>query len=422
VLVLAHRIRSASTMSNNMEAKASDLRLLILAPSIGITQSEDGPSRTQPLPDGDTRALFSLFLTKLTGSAPSQDLSTFAGYTSHSPLHIENKYYSAAVTLWCDELPASTASAQSNENSDLAQWTKQMLSSEAKEAREVIGGIVIILPYAHTADITQTMQKLKAGTFIQYIVAVNELRDLIEDESGRDVATVVAVQDMTSKAAAMRIAEREATTGMDTFTETLEEMCVSDHGIFGWDIVAWQPEVELSPAPQGGVENTLSTPQDDLAERPRNEYGEQTGMGRVLEVLEQTNWSAPLADAEADEGYGLLSTDDILGSDDEFDAPGLKPRFSLRPKGDRDIVGQQSDDFQREIMGLHLALEEQKQQHSDVPLDDGDGLQVDELTGLMDRVMATREAAAELSKEDREKFARREVSRIMREMDMGSSI
>lgn len=409
-------------MSNNMEAKASGLRLLILVPPSGIFQGVEGSSPAEQIPDGDTKTLFSLFLTKLTGSAPSQDLSAFAGYTSHPPLRIQNKYYSARITLWCDELPASTASTQKQGTPDLAQWTQQMLSVEAKEAREVIGGIVVILPYVHAAETAQTLQKLKAETFIHYIKAVNKLRELIEDETGRDVATVVAVQDMTPKAAAMRRAEREGATGITAFTETLEETCVSDHGIFGWDVVAWQPEIELSPTCHAGAENIPGAPQHDLVERPRNEYGEQTGMARIIEILEQTNWSASLTDAEADEGYGLLSTDDILESDDEFGAPGLKPRFSLQSRGHKDIVGQQSDEFQREIMGLHFALEEQSQQHTDVPLDRGDDQQVEQLIGLMDRVVATREAAAELSKEDREKFARRQVGRIMREMDIGRPV
>ncbi|KAK5092856.1 hypothetical protein LTR70_006038 [Exophiala xenobiotica] len=409
-------------MSNNREAKASGLRLLILAPPSGISQGAEGSSPAEQIPDIDTKTLFSLFLTGLTGSAPSQDLSAFAGYTSHPPLRIQNKYYSANITLWCDELPASATSTQKQGSADLSQWTQQMLSAEAKEAREVIGGIVVILPYVHAAETTHPMQKLEVETLIQYIRAVNELRDLIEDESGRDVATLVAVQDMTPRAAVMRRAEREGASGITAFTETFEETCVSDHGIFGWDIVAWQPETELSPKRHAEAEHTPGAPQHELVDRSRNEYGEQTGMARILEILEQTNWSAPPADAETDEGYGLLSTDDIFESDDEFSAPDLRPRFSLQSRGHRDVVGQQSDDFQREIMGLHFALEEQSQQHTDVPLDRGDSQQVEQLTGLMDRVMATREAAAELSKEDREKFARREVSRIMREMDMGRPV
>ena len=121
-------------------------------------------------------------------------------------------------------------------------------------------------------------------------------------------------------------------------------------------------------------------------------------------------------DIENEEGYGLLSADGIVDSDDDSSVPGYNPRFTLPSNGHQDIVAQQSDEFQREIMGLHFALEEQIQQQAGNEPDKGDDLQVEQLAGLMDRIIATKEAAADMSKEDREKFARREVSKIMHEM------
>jgi len=401
-------------MAPTKEPTASDLRLLVLAPSAERDQIQEKSPNAEGTSYRDSKELLSAFLEGLTGSAPSNDLTTLAGYTSHPPLRIQNKYYAADVGLWCDELPHVTAPAQKQESPDLDQWTEQMLSAEAKEAREVIGGIILVLPHVHTPEATRENQKLDAEKYMRYIKPVNELRDSIEDESGRDVATVVVVQDMTPKA--MRRAEREGAAGITSFTETVEETCLSGHGIFGWDIVPWQPQFVLSSKDEVNAEKSSDRPQHDLNERSRNEYGERIGMARILEILEQTNWSAAINDADGDEGYGLLSTDDILDSDDEFMVPGLKPKINLQPNGTKDAVTEQSDEFQREIMGLHFALEEQSQQQTGDDRDSGDDLQVEQLAGLMDRVMASRDAAADMSRADREKFARREVSKIMREM------
>ncbi|KAK5939335.1 hypothetical protein PMZ80_008639 [Knufia obscura] len=398
-------------MPPSKEPTHSGLRLLVLAPSTGQYQTETNPAETRESLGRDGNELLSTFLTGLTGSAPSKDLTTFAGYTSHPPLQLRNKYYAADVTLWCDELPA---------NPDLEQWTKQMLSAEAKEAREVIGGIVVVFSHVQTAETTHDLQKLEVEKCMAYIKALNELREAIEDESGRDLATAAVVQDMTPKAAAMRRAEREGT-GITSFAEALEESCVSDHGVFGWDVVAWQPESESSSGTDKGATKSSSGAQLDQPEQSRNQYGERIGIARILEVLEQTDWSAPIRAAEADDGYGLLSTEDLLDSDGEFTAPSLKPKINIQNNGTKDVVSEQSDEFQREIMGLHFALEEQRQQQTADPEGSGDELEVEQLAGLMERAVATREAAAEMSKEDREKFARREVSKMMRDMNVASS-
>jgi len=400
--------------------KASGFRLLVLTPTGEVLQGAEDSLETQSAPaaHSDVRTLFSYFLNGLTGSAPSQDLTTFAGYTSHPPLQLRNKYYSADVNLWCDELPPPTVSTRRSENPGLAEWTEQMLSDEAKEAREVIGGIVLVVSHVQTTDAASTTQQLEAQAYIKYIEAVNELRDMVEDESGRDIATVVVVQDMTPRATSRRRAQARDATDIASFAETLDDMCVSDLGIFGWDVVAWQPEIDPSSTNPIEAEISRNERQDIQAQKLRNEYGEKTGMARVTEILEQTNWSASPDNISADEGYGLLSTEDFMDSDDGFTAPGFKPKFNPHSHSHKDVVGQQSDEFQREILGLHFALEEQSQQQTDEYHESGNDLSVEQLTGLMSRVVATREAAAEMSRDEREKFARREVSKIMREMNM----
>ena len=128
--------------------QTSELRLLILAPaatskSTKVASSSDALSTSQT----EASSLLFFFLQALTGVAPSRDLTTFAGYTSHAPLSIKNKYYAANINIWCDELPSDQPLHDEDGDVELARWTDIMLSEEAKEVREVIGSIIIVLPF-----------------------------------------------------------------------------------------------------------------------------------------------------------------------------------------------------------------------------------------------------------------------------------
>jgi len=297
-----------------------------------------------------------------------------------------------------------------------------MLSAEAQEVRAVIGGIVMLLPYnVPESGLQQT--EVQIETNMRYVAAANEVRDQLEDESGRDIATVVVVQDTTPSAAAERNhgQSREAT--IASFIEKFEDSCVSDHGIFGWDIIFWQPRTRQDPssATEASGPNDFTVPEVESSRlvAETNEYGEKLGMARVIEVLQQTDWlSSTLGGEEHEAGYDLVSTEDFLDADDEYlTAPGFKPNIKAGSGMSKDPIMAQSDEFQREIMGLHFALEEQS--HGETgDAEDKEDIQVEQLSGLMERVVAIKEAASEMSGVDREAFARREVSRIMREMNV----
>lgn len=81
------------------EPTPSSLRLLVLAPSTEEPQTKVEDSNTGNTLHKDANGLLSTFLTGLTDSAPSKDLTTFAGYTSHPPLQLRNQYCPADVTL-----------------------------------------------------------------------------------------------------------------------------------------------------------------------------------------------------------------------------------------------------------------------------------------------------------------------------------
>lgn len=411
-------------MPQSTNLQTSSLRLLILSPTGHSDEDDNVVNKT--ISQGASNARFTSFLSSLTGIAPSSDLASFAGYTSHPPLNIHTKYYAAKINLWCDELPPLTASNTEPAEPSLTEWTSQMLSAEAQEVREVLGSIVVLSSF----NAAHKDHKAELQDVMSYVTAVNKVREAIEDESGRDVATILAVQDMTPSATAERQLAQGQDTSLLSFTQKLEETCLEDHGIFGWDVVGWKSDKSVLPETAGsGVsaeKNGTDLSQSDIqSPEKRNEFGEKLGMARVLEVLEQVNWSVsdPALDQDLymDNDYNLVSTDDFLDSDDDFSTPSFKPKINAYTKGSKDPIAAQSDEFQREIMGLHFALEEQSSQEPYTKDVAGDDIQVEQLSGLMERVVAIKEAASEMSKADREKFARREVGKIMREMDLDRS-
>ncbi|OAP62818.1 hypothetical protein AYL99_02045 [Fonsecaea erecta] len=391
--------------------KPSSFRLLILSPSPPDTKS------TPP---------FSKFLEAISGSKPSDEVTSFAGYTAHPPLRLRTKYYSADVSIWCDELPPpSTAgegtkssgkdpkqnaesegdSKQASVESDsatLAEWREQMLSSEAAEVRTVLGGLILILPIA-------SLQSSNASILESYaslVETVHALREAIEDESyGRDVASLVVLQPTASTVTNAKLRET---------MERLEEVCLSDKGLLGWDFVAWDGQLEAAGDGKDG--QSVKEGEDE-----RNEFGEKTGIKRVIEALEAVDWSAsPHSDGEAD-GHGDFDFADV---DEDEDAGELFSSTSKNMLGDGStgLLGFDHE-LQREMMELKMSMLDAADDDSD---DDNKGgsereqedqdTQVEQLQVLMERVVAIREAGSEMPQPEREKFARREIGRIMREM------
>ncbi|KAJ9497505.1 hypothetical protein H2202_006929 [Exophiala xenobiotica] len=410
----------------NAPAKPSALRLLILAPS------SDHPTSVPP---------FSNLLRAITGSKPSDEVTSFCGYTSHPPLSLRTKYYNADVSIWCDELPlpaigvssaghdksttpttkeSAEAEAEADNDNDndnascstLEEWQSQMLSPTASEVRAVIGGIILILPISSSSS-SQSAEVLSQSSHMSLVEAVHSLREAAEDESyGRDIASIVVLQS-TSSASGVTHAK------LFQITEQLEESCLSDKGILGWDFVAWD----------GGEPSTAA----ESAIDERNEYGEKTGIQRVIEVLEGVDWSAaPSWGGDDDEAFDLdheLEVD-VDVDDDAADDGGLgfSPTNILRNNA---RLSGLDHELQREMMELKMSLgddaqgegegegaeaETSDQQVSTDVREEDEDAQVEQLQGLMERVVAIREAGSEMPRTEREKFAKREIGRIIREM------
>ncbi|EXJ78830.1 hypothetical protein A1O1_09232 [Capronia coronata CBS 617.96] len=444
-------------MAASTSTQLSSLRLLVLAPA-----SE--PTVVPPFPN---------LLEAITGSRPPDEVTSFTGYTSHPPLALRTKYYSSDVGIWCDELPAVAASRSPGNDqkassstdvastatptvdiaevqltkrpdevgspradhepdapSTLEEWKQQMLSPEASEVRAVIGGIVLVLPTSsHSSSSIPT-------SYYSFIEAVHALREAIEEETyGRDVASIVVLQSTSPTIFPSRLASA---------IEEIEDACLSDRGILGWDFVAWDGAVQRLGEPEAESENQADA---------RNDYGEETGIKRIIEVLEGIDWSvAPdFGDFEDGDGFDF----NLQGDDDEQSSTD-----SLVNRGLSDL----DHELQREMMELKMSMfdtemaemaEDSEPATQDVPgwdsshavepqgemteVDmsepdkasqdtreakpeakggsfDDEEFQVEELQGLMERVVAIREAGSEMPKAERERFARREIARIMREI------
>ncbi|EXJ63381.1 uncharacterized protein A1O5_11430 [Cladophialophora psammophila CBS 110553] len=407
--------------------KPSSFRLLILSPS------PRDPASIPPLRS---------FLEAITGSKPSDDIASFAGYTSHSPLRLRTKYYSADVGIWCDELPPTTEATKSSlgKESDhagcsggpqrssedavtdsepvtLAHWKEQMLSSEAKEVRAVIGGIVLVLPIV--ASLLPSPNAPILEQYVTLVETVHALREAVEDESyGRDIASLVVLQSTTPAVGKAKLSEAMS---------DLEEVCLSERGILGWDFVAWESG-QLLAASEGKHGQTVDQEGEDVGgdgEDERNEFGEKTGIKRVIEALEGVDWSAsPHADdeREGDDGHGDFDFADFDQGEDE-DVGELFSSSSKNIFGKRAVIPGFDYEFQREMMELKMSMLEDvddsddNENHEKVETErEDEDTQVEQLQVLMERVVAIREAGSEMPRTERDKFARREIRRIMREM------
>lgn len=360
----------------------SKLRLLILAPT---PASLSAPSPFPP------------FLQSLTGTTPSSDLTTFAGYTSHPPLGLRTKYYSKDVSLWCDELPSDSPEnvSETKEPTDgteppvaldsggddigesltLRQWQETMLSSAAGEVRSVIGGIVLILPVETPRGSTDTQVDL----FMPYIQAVHSLREAIEDESvGRDIASAIILHHTSPSASALSEDSARIDDASKTLTEKIEAKTL-DNDMFGWDVVWWNGQVDQS---------TTGEPDQDQ----RNEYGEKLGMARVIEVLEGVDWSA--APGFEDDARDVEDGPDFLG-DDKF--KGL------------------DHELQQEMVGLKLAMLDGDGEAADDL--EGEDISMEQMDDLKSRVLAIRDTVAGMPQSQKKAFAKREIDRIMRDLD-----
>ena len=351
------------------------------------TTNTDSPSTSQKSPDAEPN------------SAPAT--TSFAGYTTHSPLHLNTKYYTAEVPVWVDEVPIATEGAASAPSTTTqtetppkpGQWRTEFLSDEAEIVRDAVGALLVCVRNPADADgsskIADPASRADVRAIQELMRDIGAVKGCIDEERG-GVGDVPGIFVLVGKS---RAAARGQAQSQDSATLDLDEGLgdelseapfsvgwwedqLFDMGLVGWEVVEWDP-------------------QDTSAEKTRNQFGgkfcpwllgllflsdangvEYEGMPRIKEVLETHDWTACTDSQDLDADLDLSFDDDLeselLGLNRSADTPGF---------------GQEVNELEREMLGLRMAIERGGDGGDDETGQDDD---VESMDAIMMRVQAIR--------------------------------
>ncbi|CAI7618038.1 unnamed protein product [Penicillium glandicola] len=351
----------------------------------------------------------------LTSSSTPPPTTTFAGYTTHSPLRLETKYYTTEVPVWVDEIPLAIHPTDAQTTPTPAptaeQWKTDFLSAEAEIVREAVGALVVC---THTPNDATPLPGSNANAdpaerpdvraLLDLMRGIGAVKERIDEERGGlgDVPGVfVLIGGRKGAAGQQGSKDPDAELGLGVDDEDLgggETVPFSvgwwedqffDMGLLGWEVVEWDPK---------------EVPEVET----RNQYGEREGMPRIKEVLETHDWSMVGGDSgfDGDNDPGLDSEDDL-----EEELLGLD--------GSRGF-GDEVHELEREMFGLRMAIERgggDGDERDDSDHDDGeDEIDVESMEALMMRMQAIKDMSSELPEGERKRFAAKAVQDIMREL------
>ncbi|KAE8350811.1 alpha and gamma adaptin binding protein p34-domain-containing protein [Aspergillus coremiiformis] len=319
------------------------------------------------------------FLHSLTGSPvrpPTTDTHpdsppTFAGYTTHAPLPLENKYYKTEIPIWVDEipLPATPPNPTNSEPLTPSTWKTEFAGPEAKVVRDAVGGVVICLrnpepdatSTAVDAEESEEWRGVKA-----FLEAVGFVKGVMDDERG--VGEVVGLVVLVGR-------DRDGgLEGEEEFSVPWWEDQLVDLGLVGVEVVNWDPR--------------------RVDEEVRDRFGEYQGMRRVREILETHDWTSVLGDGDGDVGED---------GEDELERHLLGDGFDLEVR-----------ELEREMVGLQFAMENGDDDLTGV--DGDDEMRVESMESLMLRMKAIKDMSDELPENERKRFAAKAVRDIMKEL------
>lgn len=254
----------------------SDVPVTDIPNSQPVPESSNGneqetQTRTQTQPETET------------SSEPRPTQPSFAGYTTHSPLRLSTKYYTAEVPIWVDEVPLLPApnvnsistSTPDSSTSGSETWKNDFLSEEAQIVRDAVGALVVAVraptPRKDAnadVDVAQSEDVLALSALMRDIGAVKGCID--EERGGMDVPGVFLLVGASGKsipvsASASTSAFAQDPGEEDGDDELGEDVPLSvgwwedrlfDMGLFGWEVVEWDPlreEKEKTRNKFGGI-------------------------------------------------------------------------------------------------------------------------------------------------------------------------
>jgi hypothetical protein len=196
---------------------------------------------------------------------------SFAGYTSHTPLRIATKYYTADVPIWVDEIPfignATGHPPGTTPALTAVQWKAEFLSSEARVVRDAIGAALVcvqnpdaapsgVLPFGkeeHAAEVpggpvpasmTESLSDREDVRALKDLLkAVSEVKSQAEEERGEigDVPGLLVLVGKQQQSVAET--EEAAVFSAEWWEDELYEM-----GVMGFEVVVWDPTANASDA------------------------------------------------------------------------------------------------------------------------------------------------------------------------------
>ncbi|CAI7612177.1 unnamed protein product [Penicillium pancosmium] len=344
-----------------------------------------------------------------TSSEPIPPQPSFAGYTTHSPLRLSTKYYTAEVPIWVDEVPllpapknnsksnstsTSTSPSTPDSSSGSETWKNDFLSEEAQIVREAVGALIVAVraPAPRNdananagVDVAQSEDVLALSALMRDIGAVKGCID--EERGGMDVPGVFLLVGAGGKSTPVSVSASARDPEEDVGDELGGDVPLSvgwwedqlfDMGLFGWEVVEWDPLGEEK-------------------EKTRNKFGEYEGMPRVKEVLETHDWSAAGEDGLDDDLEA-----ELLGFDREGGSG----------------FGMEVNELEREMLGLRMAIERGGGDGDSDGNSDGDEEEdkVESMETLIMRMQSLRDMGSELPDSERRRFAAKAVQDIMREL------
>ncbi|KAJ5129330.1 Alpha/gamma-adaptin-binding protein p34 [Penicillium bovifimosum] len=333
--------------------------------------------------------------------------TTFAGYTTHSPLRLSTKYYTTEVPVWVDEIPLENQHADTPSAPTAEQWKTEFLSADAEIVREAVGALVVCAhnpsdapsPPPGSEDVDPT-QRGDVRALRDLMRGVGAVKERIDEERGGvgDVPGVLVLVGGRKGIAGQQMSEGSSAglgLGVDDedlggneapFSVAWWEDQLFDMGLLGWEVVEWDPKEVME------VET-------------RNQYGEREGMPRIREVLETHDWSMTSGASGLGDDSGVDSEDDL---EDQ-----LLGMSSSRGFGD------EVSELEREMFGLRMAIErgggdgdEEDLGHDDAE----DEIDVESMEALMMRMQAIKDMSSELPEGERRRFAAKAVQDIMRDL------
>ncbi|KAF4265661.1 hypothetical protein CNMCM8689_005464 [Aspergillus fumigatus] len=154
--------RDIKTLSDSRPAQAEPP-----SPEMTMTSSPDLNSASAPRirnprrllilsPSSHSTSTIPSFLHSLTETPVADPPASFAGYTTHPLLRLTNRYYTADIPIWVDEIPLQTATDERTRTQTAgegesaappspAQWAVEFSGEDARVVRDAIGALVICI-------------------------------------------------------------------------------------------------------------------------------------------------------------------------------------------------------------------------------------------------------------------------------------